>query len=128
MDGWSPKELSYLSLKTCGRVAAMLNLIEKRAPWPKSTEHARVVFLEKEGATPGRAMSYRPLTISAAIYRSWASLRLEDLNEWIKAWALPDMYAGVPGMGATDAWYDALTEIEKFKLEQTPHMEEGLLT
>ena len=65
-------------------------------------------------------MSYRPLTISASIYRSWASLRLEDMEEWIRSWALPEMFAGVPGKGANDAWYEVLTTIEEHQLEQQP--------
>ena len=44
------------------------------------------------------------------------TMRLEDLEGWIKAWALPEMYAGVPGRGATDVWREALTAIEDLKL------------
>ena len=47
MDGWSPKELSYFSKRTCGKVAILFNQIEKGAPWPNAVEHARIVFLEK---------------------------------------------------------------------------------
>ena len=47
MDGWMPKELSLLSLKTCDYIAVLLNLIEAGAPWPKSATHARIVYLEK---------------------------------------------------------------------------------
>ena len=47
MDGWQPKELAYLSLKICGHIATMLNQIEAGSPWPTSTRHARVVYLEK---------------------------------------------------------------------------------
>ena len=118
MDGWSPKELSYLSAGTCEVRAVMLNQIEEGAPWPKSAGHARIVFLEKEGSPVGKVMSYRPLTISVPIYRAWASMRLEDCHEWTNTWALHEMYAGVPGKGATDAWYEALTMIESYKLEQ----------
>ena len=45
-------------------------------------------------------MSDRPLTITAPIYRVWASMRLKDLSEWISLWVLPDMYAGIPGKGS----------------------------
>ena len=120
MDGWSPKELSFLPIGACNKIAIMFNQIEKGAPWPRPTEHARVAFLEKEGAQVGKVMSYRPLAISASIYRSWASLRLEDMDEWIRTWALPETFAGVPGKGANDAWFEALTTIEGYKLEQQP--------
>ena len=47
LDGWSPKELSLLSFKAYWHIAILLDQIEKGAPWPKSSVHARVVFLEK---------------------------------------------------------------------------------
>lgn len=47
MDGWYPKERSLLSLETSGCIATMLNQIEMGAPWPRSTAHAKVVFLKK---------------------------------------------------------------------------------
>ena len=47
MDGWMPKEMSLLSLITCGHIATMLCQIEDGAPWPKSSTHARIVYLEK---------------------------------------------------------------------------------
>ena len=48
LDGWSPKELSMLSLKVYGHIATLLSQVEKGAPWPRSSTHARVVYLEKE--------------------------------------------------------------------------------
>ena len=84
MDGWAMKEMGLMSLETCRMVAVMLNQIEGGARWPKSAVHARIIYLEKEGAVMGKVMSYRPITISAPIYRSWAALRLKDLQEWVQ--------------------------------------------
>ena len=120
MDGWSPKELSLLSLATYEAIAVMLDQIEQGEPWPRSSMHARVGFLEKEGAQVGKVTSYRPLTITSPIYRGWATMRLEDMKEWVDSWALEEMYAGVPGKGAVDAWHLALTTIEQYKLEKKP--------
>ena len=120
MNGWQPKELSYFSLKICGHIAVMLNQIEAGSPWPTSTRHARVVYLEKAEAAVGEVMSYRPLTITAPLYRAWATMRLKGMEEWIATWALPEMHAGVPEMGAVDAWHKALTDIEEMKLNGTP--------
>jgi hypothetical protein len=36
----------------------------------------------------------------------------------VRAWMLPEMHAGVPGMGAVDAWYKVLTDIELLALEE----------
>ena len=117
MDGWAPKEMSLLSLATCTEIAILLNQVEEGAPWPASALHARVVFLEKEGAQVGKLTSYRPLTITAPLYRCWGTMRLEDCADWVDSWALPEMYAGVPGKGAADAWHAALTDVEEHKLK-----------
>ena len=117
LDGWRPKELSYFSRKVCGRVAVLLNMIENGSPWPSSTLRAKVVFLEKAGAALGEVMSYRPLTITSPLYRAWGSMRLRHLAEWVDTWKLPEMFAGVPEMGAVDAWYGVLLRLEQLKLE-----------
>ena len=65
-------------------------------------------------------MSYRPLTITAPIYRCWATMRLYTMDDWISSWALPEMHAGVPELGAVDAWHKASTDIEEMKLDGTP--------
>lgn len=96
-------------------VAILLNQIEEGAPWPACALHARVVFLEKEGAQVGKITSYRPLTITAPLYRCWGAMRLEDFADWVDSRALPEMYAGVPGKGAADAWRAALTDVEEHK-------------
>ena len=70
----------------------------------------------KIGAVVGMVMSYRPLTITAPVYRCWATMRPACMEEWIRAWALPEMYAGIPEMGAVDAWREVLTTIEDLKL------------
>ena len=80
MDGWRLKELAQIR-KTCGYIATMLRQREEGAPWPKSTTHARVVYLEKVGAAMGEVMSHRPLTITAPFYRCWATTRLRSIVE-----------------------------------------------
>ena len=45
-----------------------------------------------------------------------AAMRLEDLKDWIDTWQLSEMYAEVGGKGVVDAWHDALTRIEEYKL------------
>ena len=53
LDGWSPQELSLLSLAAYCHIATRLDQIEEGAPWPRTSTHARVVFLEKIGAQVG---------------------------------------------------------------------------
>ena len=62
-------------------------------------------------------MSYRPITITAPIYRAWATTRLKQMEPWVSSWDLPEMHAGVPEKGATDAWMEVLTTMEELKLD-----------
>ena len=105
MDAWQPKELALFSPAECKEVAQLFNMIEEGAPWPTSTMHARIMYLEKADALLGEVMSFRPLTISAPLYRAYATMRLKDMQPWVNQWMTTEMYAGVPGSGATDAWY-----------------------
>ena len=95
----------------------MFQQIEAGAPWPKASTHALIAYLEKEGAEMGYVMSYRPLTITAPLYREWATMRLRSLEPWVRQWALPEMHAGIPEMGAVDAWMQVLANIEDLKLD-----------
>lgn len=96
MDGWNPRELAYLSPLACHHLAIMYNQIEEGRPWPSSTKHAKVAFLEKLDAVPGEVMSYRPLTMTSPFYREWASMRLRHLGKWIEKWQLDAMHAWGP--------------------------------
>ena len=51
LDGWNPKELSLLYLTIYCHIATLLNQIEEGAPWPRSSTHARVVFLENRSTS-----------------------------------------------------------------------------
>ena len=48
---------------------------------------------------------YRVLLILSVLYRKWACVRVLRLAPWIQSWALEDMFAGVPGQAAEDAWW-----------------------
>ena len=65
----------------------------------------------------GLVMSYRPITITAAIYRAWASTRLRQMEPWVRSWALPEMHVGIPERGAVDAWIEVLGTMEELKLD-----------
>ena len=43
-------------------------------------------------------------------------MRLTCMGPWIREWALSEMHAGIPEMGAVDAWDEAFTTLEEHKL------------
>ncbi len=76
--------------------------IEECRRWPKPQTEARAVFLRKDVDNAGDPMAYRILKVTSIFYRIWASTRMRDLENWIRQWADPAIFAGIPGMGAED--------------------------
>ena len=106
-----------MSREACRYVALLYNLIEESAPWPQGTQKARAAFLEKDARRQGEVMNYRILLMLSALYRKWASIRLNTMQSWVNRWSDPDMYAGAGNLGACDAWYDVAVELENMKLQ-----------
>ena len=128
MDAWQPKELSLFSRLMCKRVADLFNLIEEGAPWPSSTMHARIMYLEKAGALLGEVMSFRPLTISAPLYRAYATMRLKDMQPWINQWMTTEMYARVPGSLDILKFFDQIVREVVYKMASIAGMPKQVLS
>ena len=93
-------------------LADLLNTIENGAPWPKGLNRAKYSYLETDSSKAHDPLATRSLLITAALYRLWASTRLHHLEAWIDTWATKEMYAGILGVGAADAWYSTAITIE----------------
>ena len=65
-------------------------------------------------------MRYRILLILSVVYRRWASVRLRSMTSWTEGWKLPCMFAGVPGMGAEDAWWSTAVKLARAIVEAPP--------
>ena len=78
--------------------------------------HGRSAFLAKTEIPSLDPLQYRILLILPILYRRWAALRLRDLAPWIDTWALEEMYAGMRGRGAEDAWWTTALEVEFARL------------
>eukprot|EP00969_Alexandrium_andersonii_P187095 8267599-Alexandrium_andersonii.AAC.1 len=111
-DHWRPAELRLISRQACQALADMLNSIESGASWPDALRVARVAIVEKPGGDPLSPLGYRLLTVLPVVYRRWASIRLRHVDDWVSSWALPEMYAGVPGRGAQRAWWETAWRAE----------------
>ena len=104
--------MAILSDEAYGWIARMLNTIEGGASWPKGMTQAKAAFLVKDPRDVGNPYSYRVLLILSSIYRRWATMRLRRMAPWVAEWSAPEMYAGVAGRGAQDAWYSAAVDLE----------------
>ena len=47
-------------------------------------------------------MSYRIIKITSTFYRIYGTVMSRDLEGWTQKWALSNMFAGVPGVGAEE--------------------------
>eukprot|EP00969_Alexandrium_andersonii_P180589 7980824-Alexandrium_andersonii.AAC.1 len=95
----------------------MLRLIEHGSAWPAVLQIAKCAYLAKTPDFSGDPLKYRGLMVSSVIYRLWARLRLRQANAWCRAWAAPQMFAGVPGRGAAEAWYGTALQNETTQLK-----------
>ena len=83
MDNWQADELKLMSLKMCARVADMYNTIEAGCKWPTGTRKARAAYFAKDESQAADPMQYRVLLIMSHVYKRFASVRLQDISEWI---------------------------------------------
>ena len=60
------------------------------------------------------------LFVTSVVYRRWAATRLRQSSEWIEEWATPDMFVGIAGMSAEEAWYSTALHLERARLQGHP--------
>ena len=112
LDHFDPADFTLLSPQAYHWLAMLLNSIEDGADWPEDILLARASFLAKDRDNLESPLSYRILLIMPVLYRRWASCRLHSMQPWIKKWQLEDMFAGVPEVGAEDAWWETAVDLE----------------
>ena len=52
------------------------------------------------------------------VYLRYCMVRLINLRPWVLKWQMPEMFAGVPGVGAEDAWWLTSILLEHCRLHQ----------
>ena len=64
---------------------------------------------------------YRGLAILSKLYRLWATIRLEHVQEWVGSWATKDLFAGTcEPVGAEDGWYLMALLLEEARVQGIP--------
>ena len=98
-DGWRTKEASELPEVILERVARIFTGIEKGGAWPIGLLFGLVALLGKVGLDPtkGGPTKLRPITILSIWYRTYASIRYRQLQDWQQLWLHPCCKGGVPG-------------------------------
>ena len=81
LDGWAWNEIKALLLSWFVGLASVLRQIEAAAQWPQGLLNACIAVIPKEGDnTP---LGQRPLCVSPVVYRLWASVRLNHLEDLV---------------------------------------------
>ena len=112
LDSLTYADFRYLPPIACVNLVNVLRLVEQGHPWPQQLLHARAHMLSKDPSTRFDPLAYRLLLITPVIYRAWAKLRLKHLQSWIGLWALPNIFGGIQGFGADEAWYSTAIDLE----------------
>ncbi len=115
-------DLKMLNLCALQWLAEMYNIIELGAKWPDPCLQVRTAYLTKPGGDPFKPSDYRNLSITSVTYRLWATTRLRHISPWAQSWKIAGIFAGLPGVGAEDAWYTTAVHIEIAKLTNTPYI------
>ena len=87
LDAWTVAELKKLPFWWWERLANMLDLTEQGAPRPEPLLTGCLSFIDKGAGAA--ALDQLPLTILSLVYRLWASIRLEEINPWVRTWMHP---------------------------------------
>ena len=59
---------------------------------------------------------YRIIKMNSTFYRVFGSVRMENPQKWTEKWAMKNMFAGVPQVGAEEGWYLTQIAFDTFRL------------
>ncbi|KAJ9454416.1 hypothetical protein DIPPA_21518 [Diplonema papillatum] len=111
VDGWDTAELKKLSLPLLNALVAVFNAIEATGTWPDALLEAAVTLIPKDETLDPLAL--RPITVTSAIYRLWASTRLRDVVQWQEKWIADSQHGFRPKHGTVDVVFEIASQIEE---------------
>ncbi|KAJ9443814.1 Retrovirus-related Pol polyprotein from type-1 retrotransposable element R2 [Diplonema papillatum] len=111
VDGWSTAELKKLPLPLLNALAKVFNAIEATGTWPNALLEAAVTLIPKDETLDPLAL--RPITVTSAVYRLWASTRLRDVVQWQEGWIADSQHGFRPKHGTVDVVFEIASQIEE---------------
>ncbi|KAJ9451436.1 Retrovirus-related Pol polyprotein from type-1 retrotransposable element R2 [Diplonema papillatum] len=111
VDGWNTAELKKLPLPLLNALAEVFNAIEATGTWPDALLEAAVTLIPKDETLDPLAL--RPITVTSAIYRLWASTRLRDVVQWQEKWIANSQHGFRPKHGTVDVVFEIASQIEE---------------
>ena len=94
---WRAQELAHISNTAAIIMARMCMRIEEGCQLPTQVELARGNLFGQGATATAQTLGFRLLTVASHVYRNWAVLRLESLEQWLGDWVGKDMHGGQKG-------------------------------
>ena len=76
-----PDDLSLIGPVAAGFLASMLNKFENGMKWPSHLLQGKAAFLAKDPTKLDDPLSYRVLLLLPVVYRRWAAMRLDTMQD-----------------------------------------------
>ena len=118
MHGWRAFELQQLPDSVLALLAEGLNAIERDGVWPEDLMQALVPLIPKP-ESDANPLSQRPITITAVLYRVWASVRAKSAFPWLEKLAPEGLHGCRPKHGTEDLYWHLAAQLE------CAHLSEG---
>ena len=80
--------------------------------WPEGLLDAYIAMIPNTDgdATP---LGQRPLGVLPIAYRTWASARMLQLEDWFRSWVPDSVFSAVGGRSSCEAWCSTALDIEE---------------
>eukprot|EP00969_Alexandrium_andersonii_P119201 5269918-Alexandrium_andersonii.AAC.1 len=103
-DAWAPAELKCTPKEAAQALHPILQHAAETGIWPRPTRVGKRVYIAETAPPSLDAAEHRGLLILSAIYRTWGTLRLRQVQPWVAQWQVDQLHAGIKGRGAERAW------------------------
>ena len=116
VDGWRMREIAALPDPLLSAFVEVFDAIEEHGIWPDGVLDSLVTLIPKgEGSDP---LKLRPITVTSALYRIWASARLKDVLRWQEKWIHASQHGFRPKHSCDDVVMDIALELERALLSR----------
>ena len=104
LDGWVWREFKAFPVSWFGGLARIFSKVEDTGVWPEGLLDACIVLIPKTDgdATP---LGQRPVNVVPSAHRIWASVRMLQLEDWLRCWVPDSVFSAGGGRSPVEAWY-----------------------
>ena len=113
MDGWGWREFKALPDSWFDGLALIFSKVEDVGVWFEGQLDACIAMIPKTDDGDTIPLGQRPLCVLPNAYRIWASVRMLQLEDWLRSWAPDSVFSAGSGRSSVEAWYTTALDIEE---------------